>query len=170
MDEDELLENPIENSAEEDAKGKGGRPHLTPEQIAEKKKEILQKIEPYLKTGLSVNKAIREAQVHNSEFYKYMNEDELFREKINQYRQYIAILLNSSLVSHLREIVNRQAEKKPLHKEDIAFLQWFALNSNLTKGEFGERKDVNLFDPEAEIQKVKGILEEETTKEIDHGD
>jgi hypothetical protein len=155
-----------------DAQNKGGRPPISEEE----KKDILHKLEPYLKGGLSVSKAILEAGVPNSTFYKLMGEDEGFREKINQYRNFTAILLNNAIVTELQTIIRKQTgytddkgKKHPpekLKKEDREFLWKFALNSNFTKDMFGERKDVNLFDPEAEIQKVKGILEEQTTKEM----
>ena len=156
-----------------------GRPVLTPEELKEKKTKVLQKIEPYLKSGLSVNKALREAQIANSEFYAYMREDEDFRERIDTFRQFTAVLLNNALVSELQNVIKKQngytdpktgkhIPGQKLTKEDKEFLWKFALNSNITKQEWGERKDVNLWDPEAEIQKIKGMLEEVTTKEIKH--
>lgn len=174
---------PVENKEE---KGKAGRPPSTPEEITARKALLLQRIEPYLKTGLSVNKALHEAQIANSEFYEYMGADEDFRERINTFRQFVAVLLNNAIVTELQGITRKQNEytykvkdkngkevekvhtPEPLTKEDKNFLWKFALNSNLTKAEFGERKDINLFDPEAEIQKVKSLLEAGSTKEIDH--
>lgn len=161
------------------ANSKVGRPSLTPEEIKEKKRDILSKIEPYLKTGLSVNKALREAHIGNREFYEFMSADEHFREKINEYRQFVSVLVNNAIVKELMNITAKQAggkktingkevivPPKSLDAGDKDFLKWMALNSNSTKQEFGERKDINLYDPEAEIQKVHGILEEETNKDI----
>jgi len=155
-----------------------GRPKSTPEEIKERKNLLLTKIEPYLKTGLSVNKALGEAQVANSEFYRYMSDDEDFRERINAYRNFTPILLNNAIIKHLQDIIQRQngytdksgkkVEAEKLRKDDIAFLQWFALNNNLTKGEYGERKSIDLFDPEAEIQKVKSLIDEMASDEIKH--
>ena len=85
-----------------------GRPVLTPEELKEKKTKVLQKIEPYLKSGLSVNKALREAQIANSEFYAYMREDEDFRERIDTFRQFTAVLLNNALVSELQNVIKKQ--------------------------------------------------------------
>lgn len=156
-----------------------GRPKLTPEQIKDKKLKVVQKIEPYLKSGLSVHKALREAKIVKSEFYEFMSSDEDFRDTIDTFRQFTAVLLNNAIVSELQTIIKKQnGYKDPktgkdirpqkLSKEDKEFLWKFALNSNITKQEWGERKDVNLFDPEAEIQKIKGMLEGNTTKEIIH--
>ena len=143
-----------------------GRPSLTLEEKKLKREAMLPKIEPYLKSGLSVRKSLVEAKIANSEFYRMMEEDEIFREQIDLFRQFVAVLANSSIVKHLQDIIKKQSVGQSLTKEDISFLQWFVMNSNLTKDEFGERKNISLFDPEAEIQRVKGILEEKATKTL----
>ncbi|MDP2693115.1 MAG: hypothetical protein Q8O88_05760, partial [bacterium] len=91
-----------------DNKNKGGRPWLTEEQKAQRKDCLLQKLEPYLKSGLSVNKALREARIHNSEFYNYMREDRLFGEKVRHFRDFISILVNNILFRELMSIVEKQ--------------------------------------------------------------
>ena len=149
-------------------KNKGGRPHLTEAQKAERKEYLLQKLEPYLKSGLSVNKALRETKIHNSEFYKFMAEDEFFRDEVGRFRQFISVLLNNAIVHELIVIVEKQNNNEPLSRDDIKFLMWFALNSNLCKEEYGRRENISLYDPEDEIQRIKSILEEQTTKEILH--
>lgn len=148
-----------------------GRPPITEDQ----KKDILHKVEPYLKSGLSVRKALSEAKIPNSTFYHLMNEDEHFREQIDTFRNFVSVLLNNTLVRELMTIIDKQngnearnIKSQPLNRDDIAFLQWFALKSNLTKEEWGDRENVSLFDPETEIQKVKRMIDESTTKEIDH--
>lgn len=151
---------------------KEGRPAITEEE----KRGIVSKLEPYLKSGLSISKALLEAGVARTTFYRLMDENEEFRDKINQFRNFTPVLLNNALVGELQAIIKKQngwtddkGKKHPpekLKKEDREFLWKFALTSNLTKGEFGERKDVNLFDPEAEIQKIKGIIDESTTKDL----
>lgn len=152
-----------------DIKNKGGRPSITEQE----KMDILHKLEPYLKTGLSINKALSEAKIPSSTFYKLMKEDEKFVERINTFRNFVAILTNNALIKQLMVITTKQNPPKgheisPLNKEDIKFLQWVALNSNLMKDEWGERKTVDMPDPEAEIQKIKAMLEESTTEEILH--
>ena len=62
----------------------------------------------------------------------------------------------------------RNIKPQPLTPDDRAFIQWFALKSNITKDEWGDRENISLFDPEAEIQEVKRIIQESTTKEISH--
>lgn len=144
-----------------------GRPEFTEEE----KKEMLSKIEPYLKSGLSIRKTLKEAGISRASFYNIMDRDEEFRSKVDRFRQFTSILLNNAIVRHLQDIIQRQnfepteeqkakgIVKVSLFKEDIEFLKWFATNSNLTREEFGERKDVGLYDPEAEIQRLARIME-----------
>lgn len=143
-------------------KNKGGRPYLTEAQKTERKEGLLQKLEPYLKSGLSVNKALSEAKVFNSEFYKYMAEDRLFGEKIALFRQYIAVLACQAIVQELFTIVHKQHRNEPLSKEDRDFLWLYALNSNLCQEEWGRRQNINSFDPEMEIQRVKQLIQAST--------
>lgn len=156
-------------------KNKGGRPPMTPEEKAEKIKAMSQQLEPYLKSGLSIRKALAEVKISKTDFYRMMGEDEGFRDTINRFLNFTSVLLNNALVRELQFIVEKQngSERKgirpqPLAKEDLQFLMWFALNSNLTKEEFGRRERIDMFDPEAEIQRVKRIIEESTTREIIH--
>lgn len=142
---------------------KGGRPWLTDEQKTRRKEYLSQNLEPYLKTGLSVNKALKEAKIHNSEFYRYMSEDRLFGEKIARFRNFISVLVSSALVSHLMDIARKQMESRGLSKEDVDFLCWFALHSNHTTGEYGRRIRESSFDPDEEIQKVYGLIESPKT-------
>lgn len=155
---------------------KEGRPAMTPEEKAEKIKLMSQKLEPYLKSGLSIRKALAEAKISKTDFYRMMEEVDSFRDTINQFRQFVAVLSNNAIVRELMFIIDKQngneakhVKPEKLSRDDREFLKWFVLSSTLTKDEFGERKDISLFDPEAEIQKVKGLLEDMTTKKISHG-
>lgn len=151
---------------------KGGRPKKyndTERQI------MLTKLEPYLKSGLSVRKALSETKIQSGTFYRIMAEDERFREQIALFRQFVGVLLNNALVRELMTIIDKQngnetrnVKSQPLTSDDRAFLQWFSLKSNLTKDEWGDRERIDLFDPEAEIQKVKAIIEDYTTRNIKH--
>jgi hypothetical protein len=145
-----------------------GRPEITDDE----KKEMVHKLEPYLKAGLSIRKALKEAQIPRSTFYKVMDRDDGFRDQIDRFRQFLSIMLNNSIVRHLQVVVNKQNPKEgetkvPLSKEDVAFLQWFATNSNHTREEFGERKDIGLYDPEAEVQRLNRLIDEESEDEPD---
>src|SRR5579872_1614536 len=140
-------------------KNKGGRPWLTDEQKTRRKEYLVQKLEPYLKIGLSVNKALKEAQIANSEFYKYLSEDRLFGEKIQGHRNFISVLVSAALVNHLMDIVSKQTERtEGLSKQDVNFLCWFATHSNHTTEEYGRRVRNSSLDADEEIQKVYGLL------------
>jgi len=152
----------------EELQNKGGRPSLTLEEKAEKIKDMSQKLEPYLKSGLSIRKALAEVKISKTDFYRMMDSEEGFRDTIYTFRQFTAVLLNNAIVHELMAIVEKQNRNEPLSKVDRQFLFWFALNSNNTKEEWGRRENISLYDPEAEIQKIKAILEESTTKEILH--
>ena len=141
-----------------------GRPEITDEE----KKSILQKLEPYLKSGLSVRKALLEAKIPNSTFYMLMDRDEEFLEQINLFKQFVSVMLNSSIVNQIHDIISRQSKGETLLREDVEFMKWFATNSNLTRDEYGERKEVGTYDPEAEIHRINKLIEENTTKITEH--
>lgn len=147
------------------AKSKGGRPYLTEEQKAQRKEYLLLKVEPYLKSGLSVNKSLREAKIFNSEFYKYKREDRLFGEKIEHFRQFISVLVNQAIVTELFRIIRKQqgnqTEQIPpqsLPDDERDFLFWFALHANICRDEWGRRVANVEIDPEAEFQRIKSNL------------
>lgn len=133
-----------------------GRPNVTEEQ----KKEMVQKVEPYLKSGLSVRKALKEAGIPRSTFYAIMDRDDDFKDQIERFTQFISIILNNALVKQLQDITHKQANGNALTKEELDFLKWFATNSNSTKEEFGERKEIGIVDPEAEFQRSKTLMQE----------
>lgn len=152
----------------EEKNGRGNQP-ITQEE----KDRIVHQIEPYLKSGLSIRKACLEARIPKSTFYKLMDQDEDFRDKIETFKNFVPVLLNSVILRELQAIVEKQngneakgIRPQRLDSTDIGFLKWFATTSNLTKEEWGERKDINLFDPEVEIQKVKRMIEESSTTEL----
>lgn len=154
-------------------KNLGGRPFLTNDQKKQRKEYLLIKLEPYLKSGLSINKALHEAKVFNSEFYKYLSEDRLFGEKIALFKQYIPVLVNQIIVTELFSIIEKQSGNKakdikpqPLSYLDIKFLWWFAINANVCQEEWGQKTKVNLYDPEAELQRVNKLINDWKPKNL----
>jgi hypothetical protein len=142
-----------------DSKNKGGRPWLTTQQKTQRKEHLLRRIEPYLCSGLSISKALRAAQIHNSEFYKYMKEDMLFGEKIANFQNYIPVLVCNIIATELMDIAKRQQEAGGLlSKEDADFVWMYALHSNLTTEEYGRHNKVNSFNADEEIQRLKYML------------
>lgn len=157
----------------DDKKNRGGRPWLTEEQKTIKKEKMLLKMEPYLKSGLSVNKALRATKIAHSEFYKYIAEDRLFGQNVARFKQYIAVLVNNIIFHVLITIIKKQngdevngIEAQDLSKDDTDFLWRYAIYSNLCREEWGRRANVATFDPEAEIQRLKRMFEVSTKIEI----
>ena len=145
------------------AKNKEGKPALTKEQLD----GIVQKLEPYLKAGLSIRKACLEAQVPKSSVYEYIRMNTEFADKIEQHRQFLSILLANSMIKELHSIINKQKEGTLLTQDDKNFLKWFAVNSKVTREEFGERKDIGIYDAEAEIARISSIIDAATEKNED---
>ena len=142
-------------------KNKGGRPVLTEEQKTLRKEYLLNKIQPYLMSGLSVNKALHEAKILNSEFYKYMKEDKLFGEKVVRFRQYIAVLTTQAVATELFHIVQKQHSElskntspQSLSRDDMRFLFWYALNANVCIEEWGRKNKYYSFDSQYEIHRI----------------
>jgi len=144
---------------------KGGRPEITEEQ----KEEIVQKLEPYLKSGINITKALLQAQIPRSTFYDLLKKDPKFSDKISRNMQFLSILLNSALVKRLQDIVKKQNEGITISTEEEAFMKWFALNSNLTKEEYGERKKLSTYDPESEVQKLAKMIDDASEKGEEDG-
>jgi hypothetical protein len=137
------------------------RPQITDEN----KKIIVQKLEPYLKAGLSLRKACFQAQVSRSTTYYLMEKDEEFLNQIKLFQQYLSVLLTSSIAKQLFDIAQKQNRGERLSKLDMRFLFWMALNSNQTKEEFGRKQNMTDYDPELEIQRVMHLIEGMTSKE-----
>lgn len=144
-------------------KKKLGRPRVSEEE----KEAYFRKLEPYLKMGLSINKSCLEANIPKSTIYDIIQYDADFAERIKKAQQYTSIIVSSAIVNQILSIAQKQnpkeGEKKiPLTRDEIEFLKWYALNSNITRGEFGERKDVGLIDPESEIRRLVGLIDDLT--------
>ena len=151
-----------ENKTEENGRGK-------PVTTQEQKDEMVRKLEPYIKSGLSIRKALSEAQVPRSSFYDLMTEDDEFADQINRFRNFVSVLLNNSIVRELQDIIKKQNEGIKLTKDDKEYLWKFATTSNLAREEFGERKDIGLVDPEVELNKIMSLIEKKSTKGQDNG-
>lgn len=156
-------------------KNKGGRPFLTLAQKEERKEYLLRKLEPYLKSGLSVNKALNEANVHNSEFYRYMKTDKLFGEKIALFKQYLSVIVSQVFTTELLRIVQKQngdrtrgIKPQSLNNQDVEFLMWYGTHANVCQEEWGQRQSVMSFDPEFELQKLKQLINDCVESSIAH--
>ncbi len=140
----------------------------------DKRKELVRKLEPYLKMGLSIRKACLEAGVPRQTLYDMIARDKELSYQIEQLQQYTSVITSNAIVRQLLAIISKQQPKKDangkelpipaLTKDDIEFLQWYALNSKQTREEFGVRKDISVGDPEAEVQRLLQMIDEEVAK------
>jgi hypothetical protein len=116
---------------------KTGKPPLVDEEVD----SIFRKLEPYLKKGLSLNKACLEAQIPKSTAYDLYREYEEFAERIDACKNYYSILISDIISIELNRIVEKQKKKESLDSNEVKFIQWVALNSNATRREFGREYD-----------------------------
>lgn len=160
-------------------KGGRGKPPISREEM----EDILRKLEPYLQSGLSVNKACYEAKIPKSTVFDLIKENDEFAEKIQGFKQYLSVLLSRTTVRELNRIAAKQQklvikESKDetilpsdlLTKEDKDFLQWFALHHTSTREEFSDRKDIGMFDPQEEIRRLGKLIDDEGEDEDDEPD
>ena len=126
---------------------KSGRKPLVDEEVD----LIFRKLEPYLKKGLSLNKACLEAQIPKSTAYDLYREYDEFAERIDACKNYHSLLVGDVFTKELERIVEKQKKQENLSVSDVKFVQWVALNGKATKDEYG-RKDIPIM-PEEEREK-----------------
>lgn len=132
-----------------------GRPSL-PKEYSE---NIVRKLEPFLKMGMSLRKACFESGVPRQQVYYWMNNDQDFSDKIQRLRQYLSIMVNGMLFRELLAIVKRQNNGLRLDQADLRYLQWYALNSPLSREEFGRRVKMEAYDSEVEIARIAEMVD-----------
>lgn len=125
---------------------------------------IFSRLEPWLKMGLSVNKSCLQEGIPRSTVYDLIREDEVFAEKITRARNYLSIITSDILTSAMFALAGKVKKRIPLKASEFAFAQWFALNSNMTFEEYGERKNVTTETPEERIRRTKQLIEEAVSK------
>lgn len=147
--------------------------------LSDQQKELyLAKISPYLKQGLSINKACIQGGVPKSTVYDLMRVDEDFKDKVEQAASSVGVIANNIVVSVLFDIAKKQSnyrayqenpdtyrgngkiEPKPLSDKEISFVQWFVTTNKNTKEEYSNRIETTIFDPQAEISKMMASIEE----------
>ncbi len=146
-----------------------GRPATSDQE----KENILQKLEPYLKSGLSVNKACLEAKIPKSTVYDFIEKDSSFSERIEAYKNFMSVMVSNSVMREFSRIIEKQQGELvddgkgnkvrkwgKLDGQEIGFIQWVALNSQATREEFGRRQDVSVVDPQLELKKLAAMIDE----------
>jgi len=134
------------------------RPQITDQN----KKVIVQKLEPYLKAGLSMRKACFQTDVARSTVYYLMENDNSFLDQIRRFQQYLSVLISTSISKQLFSIIKKQNSNIKLSKLDLKFLFWLATNSNQTIEEFGRKQKFTSYDPELEISRISQIIDSES--------
>ncbi len=153
-----------------------GRKPLTDDE----RDEIFRKLEPYLKSGLSVNKACLEAKIPKSTVYDEIGENTIFAEKIEGAKNFQSIMLSNFMMREMSRIMKKQEgtviedkdgnkvrEYAQLDGSEVSFMQWVATNSKSTQEEFGKRQDINLIDPQVELKKLNDLINEAADDEYD---
>lgn len=134
----------------------GGRPAMTEGDI----QTIFLKLEPYLKTGLSLHKACLAAQVPKTTVYDLMEKNNEFSEKVEAARNFLAIVTSDIHYREINRIKKKVEDGIELNEQEINYVKWFSQISKLTRDEFGERKEIEFFDPQSEIQKLMAKINE----------
>ncbi|OIP73623.1 MAG: hypothetical protein AUK08_03575 [Candidatus Pacebacteria bacterium CG2_30_36_39] len=131
-----------------------GRPALSDKQVD----TLFRKLEPYLKAGLSINKACLKAQIPKSTIYDLQSENSEFAERIEVAQNHLSIVVAEIVSNELELIKTKQAGGSGLTRDQIKFIQWVATNSRATKEEFS-RDEIK----EAENQAIESVKNDPKT-------
>lgn len=121
---------------------------------------IFHKLDPYLKTGVSLNKACIMANVPKSTVYDLYRENLQFAEKIDTSKNYLSIVTSNIFYTEIERIKNSQFDNKPVNKNDLNFVQWFVLNHKSGNEEFGKQAVELESDRQTKISEELGKLAE----------
>lgn len=138
----------MENSNKENIENREGRPPIGHDKLM----DIVCKLSPYLRTGLSIRKAVLQfnADSKNGDnisyvtVYKYHGVDEEFTNRIDAEMHYLSVVTSNIFYNILKDIAKKQEEGSSLTKEDMENIKWFAMYSKSTRQEFGSRSEVDL--------------------------
>lgn len=134
---------------------------IAPILTKELKEQIVHRIEPYLKSGLSIHTACLQAGVPRSTLYKIMEENTYLRDRVDRSRQFFSVAVSNIVARKLHAILLRQQSGEEIYGEDLEFIKWLALNSTHCREEFGKASRMALnFDPEAEIMRLNDLIEQ----------
>lgn len=128
------------------------------------KEAMLRKLEPYLKCGLSVNKACLESGVPKSTIYDLITIDDVFSEKIRVLQQHLSVLFSDATYRIIKQVADKAKINGKISKPELEFAKWFGMTARATKEEFSERKEVGFYDPEAEIKRLANLIDSSAEK------
>lgn len=133
---------------------------------------MLKVLRPYLQQGLTLRKACTQAGVPKSTVFDWNAKYEYFSDKITEYQDFISVIVNNAVLNEVHAIIQKQnaietlreqKKDKPLEllklkgltRDEKGYLQWFVTTARATKEEYSPRKDIELIDSEAELQRVR---------------
>lgn len=121
---------------------------------------MVSRLEPYLKAGLSIRNSCLESGVSRATLYRIMADDQDLRDQIDRFRNYLSILVTTSIARHLLGINAKQARGEELEGDDLRFLMWFAINSKHCREEFSrEITATSGIDAHAEILRITQMID-----------
>lgn len=134
---------------------------IAPILTKELKKQLVHRIEPYLQSGLSINKACLQAEIPRSTLYKIMEEDKSLRDRVDRSKEFFSIATSNIFAKKLHSILLKQQAGQDIVGSDLRFIKWLALNSVQCKDEFGRASRMQpTYDPEIEIKRLNKIIDE----------
>lgn len=139
---------------------------IAPILTKELKEQIVHRVEPYLKSGLSIHTACLQAGVPRSTLYKIMEENTYLRDRVDRSRQFFSVAVSNIVARKLHAILLRQQSGEEIEGEDLEFIKWIALNSTHCREEFGKvSRMARNFDPEAEIMRLNSLIEQHAVED-----
>ena len=146
MSNEPVLTNPPEN----------GRPEISEEQYA----KWLDQMAPFLKLASSLYWAMEKAELlqHSGVIYKKYKLGDWFMKKVDAYRRQIGEITNNATVRLLGMIDEKLKQDKPLSKDELDFMKWFAEKHRTAQPFFVTRTEQVVKD-DKEIGKILDVLE-----------
>ncbi len=122
---------------------------------------MVSKLEPYLRSGLSIRIACLQSGVSRATLYRMMKKSRYLRDQIRAFQTYISLITSTVIAKQLYRIYARQQAGFEIDWKDLQFVMWVATNSIHCKEEFGrDIQGVKPFDVDAELHRIKNEISE----------
>lgn len=127
-----------------------------------------QKLLPHLHRGLSVHKACLIEGINDSTVYTWMDEDPSFLEKIEAAQNHLGSAIAGALGQWALDIAVKAAMGQRVGLRELEFMQWMALNSKASKGEFKDGSVAGLLlDPHRRIKQIADMIDAASGRNVD---
>lgn len=133
-----------------------GRPKISDEQY----QKWLDQMAPFLKLASSLYWAMDKAELlnHQTAIYEKYRQNDWFTQKVDAYRRQIGEITNNATVRLLGMIDEKLKQDKPLSKDELDFMKWFAEKHRTAQPFFVTRTEQVVKD-DKEIGKILDVLE-----------